>query len=528
MKKTIIVLLTVLLLASWVYAGGGSQQSSGGGASTSTLLVDDRSKTLDLTWWGFNNPGILPHNGSVVQREMERRYNIRITNIPVDNYNAEQGNLLIATGVQCDVWLATTGIAAAQNGLLRPLPMELMTRFAPNIVRILNNESREWTKTGSVDGVLYGFPSLSFDQTSPYGLVVRTDWLRNLGVTTLPTTLDELEALMVRFRNDDPDGNGRRDTYGLSMSEGNGGINFVNPYLFATYGVQPNRWTVDTDGSPKWFALDDNYRQALIKLSEWWAKEIYDPSLVVNASRADNWNRIANGVVAGTFGTDWQQTPRANPVANAWDLLLQNNPNLDAATVTTLIPPVRGPNGVRTHQFNTPIQVGFSAFGRNTSDEKIARVLSMLDDIVSQRDLYLLVSYGIEGQHWDFNEDKRPLVRPEWNSPEKLTEIGGNRYKLSQFLPFEFADIAYNSARFTQFEAMRNWTTLPLHFMQFIPVPEETEFGAATSRIASEYFWKTFTGEWDVNSTWNDYTNRWRAAGGQQILDAKKKLAREL
>lgn len=45
------------------------------------------------------------------------------------------------------------------------------------------------------------------------GLLIRKDWLDNLGLD-VPTTLDELYDVMVAFTKDDPDGNGRNDTYG--------------------------------------------------------------------------------------------------------------------------------------------------------------------------------------------------------------------------------------------------------------------------------------------------------------------------
>ena len=72
---------------------------------------------------------------------------------------------------------------------------------------------------------------------------------------------------------------------------------------------------------------------------------------------------------------------------------------------------------------------------------------------------------------------------------------------------------------------MKGYPLLPMHMVTLFPTQEDTEYGTAASTIANEYFWKTITGEWNVNSTWNDYVARWRAAGGQQIIDAKKRVA---
>ena len=69
---------------------------------------------------------------------------------------------------------------------------------------------------------------------------------------------------------------------------------------------------------------------------------------------------------------------------------------------------------------------------------------------------------------------------------------------------------------------------MPIHLAQVVTTGTDSEYGAATGTIAEEYFWKAVTGEWNVNNTWKNYVNRWKAAGGQQIIDAKKKIALEL
>jgi len=117
-------------------------------------------------------------------------------------------------------------------------------------------------------------------------------------------------------------------------------------------------------------------------------------------------------------------------------------------------------------------------------------------------------------------------MKPDWNTPERMTELGACRFLPHSFIPPELAFLVMTNARHVQNSYMRaNYTLRPIHLAQLFSTSEDTEFGAATNTIAQEYFWKTFTGEWNVNNTWNDYVNRWRASGGQQIIDAKKRIA---
>ena len=526
MKKFTLLLLTLLLSVSWVFAAGGSQRSTGAAAASAPLLTDDRSKTLDIIWWGPTRGDNLPLDGSIVQRELERRYNIRITNVPIGQYNTTQANLFLASGYVFDVYIGMTARWTGDlrhrvnTGTIRPIPLEYMTRFAPGMVSMLANESSNWALLGSVDGVFYG-PPLMGEPSLPLGLALRTDWLRNLGVTTLPTTLDELENLLARFRTDDPDRNGQRDTWALGVS---GNMANVAPYLFASYGVQINRWAKDTDGSPKWYAIDDNYRQALLKMREWWSREIYDPQILVNQTR----DRFVDGLVGGFFGDDYSLVYNAGNNTSNWYYLAQSNPNLDPATISTLIPPVRGPNGAYTYVTDHYLKSWPTTFGRNTSDEKVVRVLSMLNDILTQRDLYLLANYGIQGQQWDFDSTGTPVLKPEWNNPEKQTELGMARFLDYSFIPPDFLPLFFGASRMAAYNATRVYPSLPLHFASLFTTEEDTEYSSGAQTIADEYFWKVVTGEWDINSTWNDYVSRWRNAGGQRIIDAKKRIAAQL
>jgi len=70
-----------------------------------------------------------------------------------------------------------------------------------------------------IDGKMVTIPKVAEAGTMlPKVMLLRGDWLKNLGVTDLPYTLDDFITLMYKFRNDDPDKNGKKDTYGFSTS----------------------------------------------------------------------------------------------------------------------------------------------------------------------------------------------------------------------------------------------------------------------------------------------------------------------
>ncbi|WP_313893748.1 extracellular solute-binding protein [Psychrobacillus sp.] len=67
-----------------------------------------------------------------------------------------------------------------------------------------------------VDGKIYGIPRYS--QPYPVTPIIRKDWLDKLGLE-IPTNYEELEKVAIAFTKNDPDGNGKADTYGVAIGE---------------------------------------------------------------------------------------------------------------------------------------------------------------------------------------------------------------------------------------------------------------------------------------------------------------------
>ena len=381
--RKIIVFLLIVMTTVFCFAGGGNQSTAG----TAPKGPYDPNKVLEIKWMGFNQPGVMPMQGSIIQKEFEKLYNLKITNVLGDMYNAEQWNLLLASGTEFDIMSNgfPSQITMVESGLVRPLPIELVRQYAPDLVKVYENAMPgKWQILNTVDNVLYSLPLYAGGYTIPYGLSVRKDWYDNLGMTTIPKTLAELETFLVRFRNEDPDKNGQKDTYPLGLT---GGIEFLAPYLFVGYGVNMGRWGVAKDGTPQAWEIQDEYRQALAHAKRWWDREIYDPEVLVN-TRQENFDRFSSGKTAGFFGTDWMLMPTG---ANAFDpylALLRNRPDLDRNNMSVYIPPVSGPNGTGTIFGNVPLNGVMMFFGRSTPDEKVIRLLSMYNDIITKKDMY--------------------------------------------------------------------------------------------------------------------------------------------
>ena len=74
------------------------------------------------------------------------------------------------------------------------------------------------------------------------GIVIRKDWLAKLGLKE-PQTVDDLYTIAKAFTEQDPDGNGKKDTYGLIIPKWPGNYASASPYdVVETWFGAPNGW----------------------------------------------------------------------------------------------------------------------------------------------------------------------------------------------------------------------------------------------------------------------------------------------
>lgn len=129
---------------------------------------------------------------------------------PSANY-ADQVPVILASNDKPDVAVMPTSQAVfdyAKQGALLDLTPYL--KYMPDIQKSVPKEALDYF---TVDGKLWAIPIWTSPQR--YNFVIRADWMKKLNLT-VPKTLDELHNVLVAFAEKDPDGNGVKDTYGIS------------------------------------------------------------------------------------------------------------------------------------------------------------------------------------------------------------------------------------------------------------------------------------------------------------------------
>lgn len=203
---------------------------------------------------------------------------------------------------------------------------EVYERYAsPDIKSIIENTNGAALDAVTFDGKIMALPGVQANADGIHLLWIRQDWLDKLNLEP-PTTMAELEDVARAFVEDDPDGNGKRDTIGITGPESGGKLyaNFLesknNLYgfdpIFSAHDAFPGYWLEGEDGSPVYGSILPETREALANLRDLYSKGLIDPEMGVR-------NKADEPIIAGKSGMFFAPWWMAyGPLTNA----VKNNP----------------------------------------------------------------------------------------------------------------------------------------------------------------------------------------------------------
>ncbi|MDR0723456.1 MAG: extracellular solute-binding protein [Treponema sp.] len=210
MKRNMKLLGLVILgvrLGSSLFASG-QQGPSGTGSTASSGPV-----TIDL-WYGaaVTEAGPPPANWKALQIIKDKlNIDLKLTALPSNEGDQDvKINAAAAANSLPDLFMVRRPVwqNIVKLGLIAPV--DDLYPLMPNRTKIhYDADSRGFT---TINGKSYGLASPGTIAKNE-GLLIRKDWLDKLGLP-VPTTTEELFTVMQAFTFNDPDGNGRADTYG--------------------------------------------------------------------------------------------------------------------------------------------------------------------------------------------------------------------------------------------------------------------------------------------------------------------------
>jgi len=464
---------------------------------------------------------------------------IEVVYIEQANY-AEIVNTRLAGGTAPDVFLAQSATTLASyydQGVIKSWDESFFQENAPDVYNFVMNgaaygdlagDVEAWKKASMKDGKMIVIPSFKPDGSMPYKtLIYRGDWLDKLGVTedALPKTVDEFVALMGRFANEDPDGNGQKDTYGCSIT----GMKA----LFGSYGLGigfsgSDSYWVNKDGTLVNDDITDEAKEVIGILAGMYADGLIDPEFVAGKESVEgSYWAISHGMVNGLYGAS------ANASIDHYRLkevlgddggrCAQEYWAVNGADSKFVYAPwPAGPKGDYGWQVGTPVAVSESAvYNASMSDEKLALIFKILNAFATDEELYMTAFAGIEGEHYQKNEDgtiKRLMGNEELNAVGVwgCRSLYGNDRAFSQ-LAYDLAFYKDPSIanRLNWFKKDQYNSYIQNAVTETLPSAELT---AELNTIRDETWVAMIRGEKSLDE-WDAYVQTWLDAGGQTLTD---------
>ncbi|WP_082714886.1 extracellular solute-binding protein [Falsirhodobacter sp. alg1] len=429
-----------------------------------------------------------------------------------DSYEAM--NLLLAQGKLPDI-VGGNRIQQPVNqygpeGAFVPLN-DLVKEYAPHIQAFWDAHPDLLKAISAADGNYYYIPYLP-DGKFGRAWYIRQDWLDKLGLEQ-PQNVEELHTVLTAFRNDDPNGNGRKDEI---------------PY-FARDWEEVNRlltlWDARSSGSDAYHDFyvnaDDKvvhpyaqeaYKTGIKNIAQWYAEGLIDPEIFTRGSSSRDYLLSEN---LGGVTHDWFAS------TSGYNAALKDK--IPGFNFIPFLPPA-SVSGVRMEEHRrTPIKPdGWAISYQNQHVEETVKYF----DFWFTEEGRNLSNFGVEGKTWDM-VDGKPTFKPEvlnstspvnsqmylegaqiprgywmdysyeeqWTSPEALKGIA--LYEANDLLIDQFLGVAFNEEEQAVYD--RYWPSI------------------LTYMLERQQAWILGTG--DVEADWDGYMSALNRMGYDKVIE---------
>lgn len=507
MKKSMVFLM-VLLSVSILFATGTPEKAA--------------EKKMKITWTAYQ---MAPTNADApMVKYYEEMFNVDfdVWNIDYQQYT-ELLNIRLAAGEIPDMFMVMNPVDLSkyvEQDLLAPIPLEKIKKFMPNTYATYQKDFPNEFKLGQIDGKIYGLASVSTGNVYRLPITYNKNWLDKLGLE-VPTNIDEFEKVIYAFAHGDPDGNGKKDTYGLSMD----GLNL----LWGMYGMVPLQdYFSIKDGKIAYMPIEPEMKEALAYAHKWYKDGVLDPEFITGENTGGYWaisHSFINGRVGMTvrgnyyhwlFPGDYNEYDNGQAIPNQIGAvakeLLAINPDAKVAFGQPLKNKDGKQGGIRGYHMLSR----FYGIGADVPEEKMDKILQILEymsDSNPDKDAWAVARYGIEGESWRWLEKDR----------ETILKLG--EYKDRESFRFENGNVFWWTSGSLPKSRQAEWGT-KMGFDQngiysVFPISLEAmnRYNAQLQTLREQTYIQIITGSKPL-AYFDTFVAEYLKTGGKEVLDA--------
>jgi len=585
MKKLLCLLLVLTVLLTFAACKestegpkGSDTSTQGAGTTTTTTVVEENpfEEFMEITWLTQLNTDW--QEGRWDELEIEEMFNVDIDMWPMDSYNDREGMAaLVAAGDIPDFMFMPAGprqpADMLKENLTRSIPLSFFREYLPGFYGLLEMMPIGF-KYNLVEGTTdqyYGITHIGFASAQYFydATCINLDWLEAIGygmdtsklkqvkmqsagyehlndnifVGEGNFTFDELNDILRKFTENDPDGNGEDDTFGMVYISERHNVNMTQEGLFGfvhdlnylykdpvTGDIVPK--VAYTPYRDYWAWISDNLQKGYMR----------------TLPGVESWVNESNQIFA-TNKIGIMQVHRSAYVTPDGDFAYPPQcilTGVDPDARFVVGPMFRGPDGKAvdmTYGIDT-FGVGLSRtemIGAQVSDAKLERILRMLQYMIyTSEEIFYRYNQGIEGIHWkwagepykssmiitpqaDLEPQYRGNVRPftcwlmQWPTAQREIDAALNdgywswpayAYAYGLFEKYACIPEKYISQIYMGEALYKKYTDLKAELdPQMNPIINDFKNRALNGEIAN------------FNSEWTQYIDQLYAAGMQKLVD---------
>ncbi|BBH23487.1 lipoprotein LipO [Paenibacillus baekrokdamisoli] len=481
-------------------------------------------RTLESTV-KFANGDSMENN--VWTRAYEEEYGIKVKTLwAVDWSQWEQKmNLTIASGEIPDFFRvnATQFKQLAEAGMIADLTDVYNENASGSLKSLLNEEGTMALDSATIDGKLMAIPFTSPRREGSQMVYIRTDWLKALNLPE-PKTMDDLLKISEAFSTQDPDKNGKQDTYGLAVDKD---FALLNGF-FNSFHAYPGIMIKDSDGNLTSGVIQPEVKSALAKLQEMFKAKQIDPEFGAK-DITKVFEMIANGKIgmmyyayyAGLYPLQAAKDKNPSMEWKAFPIMsVDSNPAKSQVTLGVdsywvVKKEVEHPEAVLKM-----LDFWVKTFYENTSDEIYQKFNTTPED---GNQVWLLNNIAAYKAFKNVDESLRIIKALDSKDTSKLNpEDKGVYEKILKFQSGDLTNWGWNlifnkgqSLSISDYYRTNNlyindeFTTSPLESM--------VEKSPVLAKMQAETFTKIILGQSPVNE-FDNFTKQWLGLGGKEIL----------
>ncbi len=549
-RKRIALLLAVAMVFTSAFVGCGQTETEAAKETEAAVEesaaaqveeeIEEESEAVQeeepvkIVWAaGQTNAEVDPESDIV--KAVEERYNCEFEIWYIDNSNFEEEmNVRLAAGEIPDVIRLKNKEnlpSYVNQGLLGEVPIELFEENCPGYMEML--EQYDLYDQGflycTYNNTNYGFSFPAIRNVYPETIIWRVDWLKNVGIDKIPTTLEEFETAMYKFTYEDPDGNGIDDTYGFSD-------HMIGPIFgafgsIATSSLANVGFIWEDDGTNLSIsAMNENTREGLAYLQKLYEMGVMDPEFITGENHGGYWatsDTFVNGRVGVTGKVMFDHWYPADPEkgtagGSCYQSFAEANPGLVWGEDVDYGYPIVGPDGESgTCQWPVIGETVVLSAECVKDQRKMDVILQMIEDLITDEEYARLVTSGIEGTDWEYDEFGE--VRSITSHADSMSSRGAGVLNFCS-VPPNFGE-KWNANTYEKYNKPYSSTFYPVIYTP--STDEVAQYSAGLYTIIADYFTKIITGEYSIDK-FDDYLAEMNANGAKELVDSVNEVYKTL